>query len=119
MGARFRSLIDGVDKYDGDHREVIEIMNILTSFDAIKICLSSRPWVVFEKAYEITSGMKLRVHELIRVDITHSVTDVLAEGAGFERLKFTDRRWKDLVLEIVDKADGVLLCILLVVRSLC
>lgn len=118
MGARFCFFIDGLDEYDGDHTEVIEIMNILTSSDAIKICFSSRPWVVFEKAYGVNSGLKLKVHELTRVDITRFVTDELAEGAEFQRLRFTDRRYKDLVLEIVDKADGVFLWVFLVVRSL-
>ena len=48
MATRFCFFIDGLDEFDGDHMEALDVINSLTSSNNIKICFSSRPWVVFE-----------------------------------------------------------------------
>lgn len=35
--------IDGLDKYEGDHSDVVEILQGLAKSEDVKICLSSRP----------------------------------------------------------------------------
>jgi hypothetical protein len=61
--------IDGLDEYDGDHFEVCEILKDLTQSQDIKICVSSRPWNVFEEAFGQSPQSKIYVHELIRGEI--------------------------------------------------
>ena len=118
MATRSCFFIDGLDEFDGDHMETIDVINSFTSSNNIKICFSSRPWAVFEQAYGANFGLKLKVHELTRVDITRFVTDKLAEVTQFQRLKSTDRHYEKLVLEIVDKSNVIFLWVFLVVQSL-
>ncbi|KAI9766435.1 MAG: hypothetical protein M1840_006542 [Geoglossum simile] len=116
--AKFCFFIDGLDEYDGDHREIIDILNKFTTSANIKICLSSRPWNVFEDAYGQDKTLLLRLQDLTRNDIRLYVRNKLEENERFTLLKTKDSRYQDLVEEIVDKADGVFLWVVLVVRSL-
>jgi hypothetical protein len=44
-------LIDSLDEYDGPHDKLVEFVhNIIGQNANIKVCVSSRPWVVFEDA---------------------------------------------------------------------
>ena len=115
---RFCFFIDGLDEYDGDHIDIINRMNDLTLSDAVKICFSSRPWNVFESAFGDNGGLKIKLQELNRGDITRFVEERLNEGRQFLTLKTHDGAYKSLVNEIVDKSDGVFLWVYLVVRSL-
>lgn len=115
---RFCFFIDGLDEYKGDHNEIIDIMNGFTSTSSIKICFSSRPWNVFEMAYGDNSGSKLQLQGLTGRDIKHFVIDKLTEDRRFRELKATDNRYDTLVREIVDKAQGVFLWVVLVFQSL-
>lgn len=72
--------IDGLDEFEGDHIDIINVMNNFASSDAIKVCFSSRPWVVFESAYGTNRNLFLRVQDLTRGDITRFVEDRLTEG---------------------------------------
>lgn len=51
-------LIDGLDEveggYEGDHEELAELFNNISEINAsnVKICVSSRPWVVFKDAFK-------------------------------------------------------------------
>ncbi|KAF2497244.1 hypothetical protein BU16DRAFT_581203 [Lophium mytilinum] len=97
--------------------ELVDFLICLTKSPNIKVCLSSRPWNVFENAFEHLTR-KLRVQDLTRDDIRCYVRDSINQDARFAKLKVRDPRSQDLVEEIVDKADGVFLWVVLVVRSL-
>lgn len=116
--ARFCFFIDGLDEYDGDHMEIIEIMNSFTSSSAIKVCFSSRPWIVFENAFWENDGRRIKLHNLINADITRFVTERLAEGPSFQRLMHKSGQHQELIDEIVIRANGVFLWVFLVVQSL-
>ncbi|KAF2453283.1 hypothetical protein BDY21DRAFT_263984, partial [Lineolata rhizophorae] len=47
---RFAIFIDGLDKFDGDHSDVINLVLWLRTQPNVKICLASRPWNVFSDA---------------------------------------------------------------------
>ena len=114
---RFCFFIDGLDEFDGDHTELLEVMEGLTS-DHIKICFSSRPWNVFQNAYGANCGLKLELQDINRQDIQRFVEGNLSKDRHFRELKASDNRYEDLVNEIVKRANGVFLWVFLVVRSL-
>ena len=116
--AKFCFFVDGLDEYEGDHTEVIRILNKLASNDDIKICFSSRPWNVFEKGYGDNHGQKLELEKLTQGDIRKFVKEELFDDPRFQELKARDARYDDLVKEIAYKACGVFLWVFLVVRSL-
>lgn len=116
--AKFCFFVDGLDEYEGDHTEVIRILNDFASNGDIKICFSSRPWNVFEKGYGENFGKKLELEKLTQGDITRFVKEKLFDDSRFQELKARDIRYNDLVTEIANKARGVFLWVFLVVRSL-
>jgi len=66
---RFCFFIDGLDEFDGDHSEICETVTDLCESPNIKICVSSRPWNVFEDALGGDDAHRLNVHDLTREDI--------------------------------------------------
>ncbi|KAM0794000.1 hypothetical protein BDR22DRAFT_49856 [Usnea florida] len=114
---RFCFFIDGLDEFDGEHTEVLDVMESLTS-DHIKICFSSRPWNVFQNAYGANCGFKLQLQDINRQDIMRFVKGTLSKDRHFRHLKASDNRYDDLVNEIVERASGVFLWVFLVVQSL-
>ena len=118
INSKFCFFIDGLDEYDGDHLDLIQVLESLISGDFAKLCFSSRPWNVFETYYGENGGQKLQLQDLTHDDIVHFAHDKLAEGTQFSSYKKNTSAYKDLVREIASKADGVFLWVFLVVRSL-
>ena len=115
---RFCFFIDGLDEYDGDHFDVINIVKRLSSSLAVKCCFSSRPWNVFEIAYGNNHGFKIRLQDLTRNDIARFAKDKLFEGHDMLQIHVQEDLYRDLVEDIVERSDGVFLWVFLVVRSL-
>lgn len=110
--------IDGLDEYNGDHVELIEILQTMAKSPHIKICASSRPWYDFIDAFG-GQEWKLSVQDLAANDILLYVKDNLEQDARFKKLESQDRiAATELVKEIRKKSYGVFLWIYLVVRSL-
>jgi hypothetical protein len=116
--ARFCFFIDGLDEFDGDHIDIINIVRDLAECPDIKICLSSRPWNVFQAAFGDDRERTLLLEELTQDDIKFYVQSKLEGNALFLLLREKDPRYQNLVQEIVEKAKGVFLWVFLVVRSL-
>ncbi|KAK5122892.1 hypothetical protein LTR85_003457 [Meristemomyces frigidus] len=107
---RFCFLIDGLDEYQGDQAKLVRLVKKLSLHRSIKICVSSRPWNIFNWAFE-ESTQKLRLDTLTKGDIHGYVSDELSDlGQGSEA--------EALVAAIVEKAQGVFLWVYLVVSSL-
>ena len=115
---KFCFFIDGLDEYDGFHADVIDIIMSLITSPNIKVCLSSRPWNIFEDAFGGGAYPSLRVHDWTGGDIRSYVIDTFESDRHFARLKVKDSRYENLASQIVGKAQGVFLWVLLVVRSL-
>ncbi|KAL9607205.1 MAG: hypothetical protein Q9167_007857 [Letrouitia subvulpina] len=115
---RFCFFIDGLDEYSGDHRDIIEIISNITATQAIKVCFSSRPWIVFENYFGNNGGLKMRLQDLTREDMEQFVKDRLTDGAYFKKIGIHDIAYKSLVSEIVSRSDGVFLWVYLIVLSL-
>jgi NACHT domain. len=89
----------------------------LSKCEGIKICVSSRPWNVFEHAF----GQKpsLRVHDLTYNDIYIYTKDHFYSLPAFEDFRATDpQASEELINTIISKSDGVFLWVSLVVRTL-
>ena len=118
MPVKFCFFIDGLDEYEGDHHEVIRVLDVINSNSNIKICLSSRPWNVFEDAFGQHPTRKLYMQDLTRSDIEIYVRSKLENHRAF-RLRASDQEdYQNLVVRTVNKSDGVFLWVFLVVRSL-
>ena len=117
---RFFFFIDGLDEYDGDHSELVDLVQGFVRSGDIKICLSSRPWNVFTRAFGMGSHPKFHLEDLTQRDIQSYVQDTLGGNRLFCQLAAgkDSARCKKLGEEIVSRAQGVFLWVFLVVRSL-
>ena len=118
MTARFCFFIDGLDEYDGDPDNIVDVLESLRSWPEIKLCISSRPWNEFIDAFGRPWDPQLALEDLTRKDVKLFVRDTLEENSRFRELKARHDCSQDLVQEIVEKARGVFLWVFLVVRSL-
>lgn len=116
--ANFCFFIDGLDEYDGDHAELIEILNRWPVSQYFKLCVSSRPWYVFKDAFGQDVERHLTLETYTRHDIQSYIRKTFDESKRFNQLKARDPRYDDLVRDIDDKAQGVFLWVYLVVREL-
>jgi hypothetical protein len=109
--------IDGLDEYEGDHDEVAQLFESITASPHVKVCLSSRPLLIFEEAFGRSPNLQLQ--DLTAGDIRQYVTDSLGNHRHFRKLALmSPRRTSDSIHDIVKKSDGVFLWVKLVVKSL-
>ncbi|KKP01122.1 hypothetical protein THAR02_06756 [Trichoderma harzianum] len=112
--------IDGLDEYDSDHAELCKILCDMANSPHIKMCLSSRPWDVFERSFGGEGQERLDIHELTRNDIREFVGDQLQEHPQWAMIesKTAASKKSSLIEQIVAKADGVFLWAFFMTRSL-
>ena len=117
---RFCFFIDGLDEYDGNHSEVVDLVQGFARSKDIKLCLSSRPWNVFIRAFGLGSHSKFHLEDLTQQDIKMYVQDTLGGNKLFCQLSEgkDSARCRELEDSIVRRAQGVFLWVFLVVRSL-
>ncbi|MCJ1439488.1 hypothetical protein MMC27_008882 [Xylographa pallens] len=118
LPARFCFFIDGLDEYDGEHSGLTEVLKRLIASSDIKISASSRPWYVFKDAFGQTPDRTLVLEDLTANDIKLYVNTSFSENKRFSDLRQKDERYEELIYEIVEKAQGVFLWVVLIVRSL-
>lgn len=110
-------LVDGLDEFDGDHEDIVELFKDLALSDNFKACLSSRPWVIFKEAFFECSSLLLQ--NFTYKDIVFYVTGRFHSNISFKRLRSQQPEAAvALIKEVVDKADGVFLWVRLAVKSL-
>ncbi|KAI1323378.1 hypothetical protein F5Y16DRAFT_412669 [Xylariaceae sp. FL0255] len=105
----FFFLVDGLDEFDGDSQGLVDFLFTLVSTRPnIKLCVSNRPWLVFEDAFR--SRPSLRTEDLTISDIRQYTLDKLTENAMFSRLQDMDKRAAaSLINDVTAKASGSLL----------
>ncbi|KAK7179601.1 small s protein [Paraphaeosphaeria sporulosa] len=109
-------MIDGIDEFEGDHRDMSLFLRSLGS-PRVKLIISSRP---LNSCLEALEGCPtLRLQDLTRRDMAAFVQGELATHHLMIRLlrQFPDRA-PLLAVEVVEKAAGVFLWVRLVVRLL-
>jgi hypothetical protein len=114
----FFFLIDGLDEFDGDCAELADFLLHTTSWAPnVKLCLASRPWLVFEDAFR--QRPSLRVEDLTLKDIRVFASDKLSENPMFEELRAHEPdNAHALIEEVTERSSGVFLWVRLVVKSL-
>ena len=114
---RFAFFLDGLDEYSGDPEELIKIIQTLASSENVKLCASSRPWNIFERAFGGNDQQKLYMQQLTHGDISRFVWDKIGTDDHFQQLLDEDERAQDIIDEIVSRANGVFLWVYLVERQ--
>lgn len=113
--------VDGLDEFEGDHNAIISLFKDLScgkARDHIKMCLSSRPWPVFEKAFE-HSVPNLKLQDLTYNDMYLYVAEKLRQNPSVNALlNAAPAKERTLVNMAVAKADGVFLWVRLAVERM-
>ena len=117
---KFCFFVDGLDEFEGDDTGRCLIINLFTDLCRhahIKVCVSSRPWVIYEDAFQGRPSLSLQ--QLTFNDIRAYVQAELGEHPKFNRIRRDNALGcTKLIQGITDKASGVFLWVVLVVRSL-
>lgn len=118
-GLKLCFFIDGLDEYSGDHEDRTQLCRTLKGLTAsgnVKLCLSSRPWNIFEE--ELGEFPKLYMQDLTRDDIQNFVSSRLQEHKRWASVSANHSQGQWLVSEIVAKSNGVFLWVFLVTKLL-
>ncbi len=108
--------IDGVDEYEGDHKEMSSFLRSLPSRQ-VKVVVSSRP--ITECVHTFKGCPTLRVPDLTTGDISIYITETLCQHETMvEFAKRHPEKATNLVREITSKASGVFLWVTITIRQL-
>lgn len=119
LPSRICFLIDGLDEFQGNREELVRIVKTTALSKGIKLCVSSRPWQRFEKAFGHTNQWQLAVHTHTRTDIYLYAQSKLNANERCKQLRQSSPHEVDALADGVAKAsDGVFLWVYLVVRQL-
>ncbi|KAI0107563.1 prion-inhibition and propagation-domain-containing protein [Nemania sp. FL0031] len=115
---KFCFFIDGLDEYDGNISEGIQFINNLASNSNIKVLVSSRPISACYQAY--SSKPKLKLQDLTRGDIETYVVETFSRHPRIHdyMLGMDANSVARIHRDIVDKASGVFLWVILACRSI-
>jgi hypothetical protein len=118
FSVRFCFFVDGLDEYNGDHEDLIELLQHMARSSIIKLCVASRPWNFFQDAFGGMLTHRLKLEDLTRKDIWRFTEDRLCQNKHFRALQQREPRCQELINEIRDSAQGVFLWVFLIVRFL-
>jgi hypothetical protein len=108
--------IDGLDEFSGNPAELVQLITTLSNRN-VKICVSSRPWIVFEDSYG--DGPHLRLEDLTYNDIKSYVTSKLTATMAFQTFQEMDSEFSARLIDtLCSKSSGVFLWVTLVTHSL-
>ncbi|KAL8702190.1 MAG: hypothetical protein Q9201_004529 [Fulgogasparrea decipioides] len=110
--------IDGLDEFDGRYNSVVETIKSITNQNHVKICLSSRPLLDFEKVFAGMPSLRLQ-------DLTYGSILAYANAQLFDliegRISYGEHdreRARSLRHKIVRRAEGVFLWAVIAIRDL-
>ncbi|CEJ60586.1 hypothetical protein PMG11_09155 [Penicillium brasilianum] len=113
----FCIFIDGLDEYEGEHEDLVNILSNMAHTSPIKLCVASRPWNIFEKALGKSLTRKLYLENLNKPDIELYVKIPLQDRADFRALALASPDAAELASDIVQRSNGVFLWVYLVVLA--
>ncbi|KAM7222960.1 hypothetical protein V8F06_001516 [Rhypophila decipiens] len=116
---KFCIFVDGLDEYTGDHSKLCQTLEHLAETRNVKICVSSRPWNIFEEPIGSVASGRINMHELTRGDIYSYVESQLASHSSWAVLgRDGNSETGKLLDEITERAKGVFLWVVLVTKEL-
>lgn len=109
--------MDGLDEFDGDKSKLVSLIHTLGKYEHVKVCVSSRPWTVFEDGFRQQPSLMLQ--HLTHNDILIYTRETLKKEPAFRELSWGDpSNASELIRNITRKASGVFLWVVLTVDSL-
>ncbi|KAK4201027.1 hypothetical protein QBC40DRAFT_64335 [Triangularia verruculosa] len=115
--SRVAMFVDGLDEYEGNHEELVSFLKQLHEKYNIKLCISSRPWNIFRDMFR--SYPSLRMEFFTKPDIEKYVYTRIGNSLAFQELRALDFiSVQRLESQIVEKAEGVFLWVVLVTENL-
>lgn len=117
LPVKFCFFIDGLDEFDGDHIALCHELLQLAKSENVKLCLSSRPWRVFEEAFGSGKTGQLCLHDVTKDDIMNFVFDQFSEYATEPNYP-TPEVLKELATQIIYRSQGVFLWVSLATKCL-
>ncbi|KAJ4164332.1 hypothetical protein LMH87_006009 [Akanthomyces muscarius] len=117
LPVKFCFFIDGLDEFDGDHLALCHELMDLAKSENVKLCLSSRPWSVFEEAFGSAKMGNLRLHDLTKSDIVNFVLDRFAQHPE-TTTSLAPNDLQNIALEISGQSQGVFLWVSLATKCL-
>lgn len=111
-------LVDGVDEYDGDHHDFSNfLVDLANTESSLKILLSSRPIPACSQIF--SEFPKLRLQDLTVDDIIAYIDAELLSNQLLLDMDLLEPGFaREIETALIDKASGVFLWIVLVVRAL-
>lgn len=117
VSIKFFLLLDGLDEFDGDKSKLVSLIHTLGKYEHVKVCVSSRPWTVFEDGFRQQPSLMLQ--HLTHNDILMYTRETLRKEPAFRELSWGDpSNASELIRSITRKASGVFLWVVLTVDSL-
>lgn len=89
--------VDGLDEYDGDHSDLVEILDGISATTFMKIIGSSRPWNAFADCFGSNKDQQLVLQDLTYGDIALYVKSTLQQDDRFYQLDSTVVHHKELI----------------------
>lgn len=90
-------LINGLDEYDSDHAELFKVLRDAASSPHIKLCVSSRPWDVFD--FLVLTEQNIRDFVADQLHSHPRWVEAISRGTPDQQIELIDR--------IATQADGV------------
>ncbi|KAI1409916.1 prion-inhibition and propagation-domain-containing protein [Hypoxylon sp. FL1857] len=114
---KFCFFIDGLDEYAGSHTAAARFVKNLVTKGNIKVLVSSRPITACHQAFSMKK--KLQLQDLTRNDIKSYVYDNLSSHPHTQELMdMNPDSMNGILADLVNKASGVFLWVVLACRSL-
>ncbi|KAI0548149.1 hypothetical protein F4679DRAFT_327914 [Xylaria curta] len=116
--ARFCLFIDGLDEFSGDYVDLCQALQSVAVSRHIKLCVSSRPWNVFQDFFGQNPSTILSIHEFTWDDIRGFAKSRLETHPRWKTCCMDEDHKRQLIQEIAERAEGVFLWAFLVTQSL-
>jgi hypothetical protein len=111
-------IIDGLDEFAGDHRQLCESLFELASCPGVKLLVASRAWNIFEESFGSQVSRKLYMHHLTQEDIRAYSQTQLESHPRWCKVQNLGSTASDIIQTITKRAHGVFLWVYLVVKDL-
>ena len=118
LSAKICLFIDGLDEYEGDHLDFCQAIQDLSNSSHIKLCISSRPWNIFEDSFGKDVASKIYMQDLIQGDIRSYAAHRLKGHPKWPEVNANFEEAEYLVDQITERACGVFLWVYLTTREL-
>lgn len=114
---RVAFFIDGLDEFEAPPAQTLALVKDISLRHGIKVCVASRQWREFNDEFD--KCPMLRMQDLTENDMMSFVRGTFSSNRGFhEQIQIFPDEVESIILEVVNKSNGVFLWSYLVVKNL-